>query len=98
MSNKDELIAALEDEVRAARETIKSLTKIVEDLAKRGGNTTVIKTVQPYPYWWNGHTWYYTTNTNQLSNITYTNTWSGTSLTFNRDDDDDDGITVSNVA
>lgn len=101
MSSKDEHIAALEDEVRAARETIKALTKAIEELSKNRGDTHIHKTVidrytyPTYPYWWDGRTWYYQTPTYTLTTGSGTTT---NTFTFDNKPDDDDGIQVSNVS
>lgn len=100
MSSKDDHIAALEDEVRAARETIKILSETIKELSKNRQTTTVYKT---YPYWWDGRTWYYQQPYYGGGTITWTNqvgsNTNGLDITFNRPDDDDgDGVRVSNVA
>lgn len=95
MTSKDDHIAALEDEVRAARETIRSLTDIIKEQAKKDHKIQINK-YPTYPYWWDGRTWYYQTPT-----VTYLQGTGGTTTntyTFNtKPDDDGDGIQVSNV-
>lgn len=67
MSNKDEKIKQLEDEIIAARKTIASLTKSVEELSRKVGMYHAPIYIQPYRY--NYPYWTYT-----VGDVTYTST------------------------
>ena len=92
--NKEEQIEYLTAEILAARETIKGLTKAIEELSKNKGPGYVHYPIYVQPYRYTYPQWTYTvsgvTYNSAVTNTANTATLGGSMINIARDDDEGD--------